>query len=260
MVSFGRNRSVDELEAPQESAPSAAPVTPPQAAFPGVNLIPEQIALEAHVRSAKRIAGVCIAVSALVVGGLYVMASNEASSAQDQLDAARARSATLAAEQAKYAEVPKLQAELQSAQAQEVLAMAGEVRWSTLLNNLSLSVPSGVGLTSLRGTVTGTPVVAASPTAPGQSVTSITGDPGVGPLTFEGEALDQPHVATFLDTIIRGGSLVDPFATQVSGNSSGAAGASGATGAPSSSKGVTFSATSTISPKALSHRYDAKGN
>jgi Tfp pilus assembly protein PilN len=258
MVSFGRNRSVDELEAPDQSAPSAAPVAPPQAAFPGVNLIPEQIALEAHVRRAKRIAGACIAASALVVGGLYVMASNEASSAQDQLDAARARSATLAAEQAKYAEVPKLQAELRSAQAQEVLAMSGEVRWSVLLNNLSLSVPSGIGLTSVRGVITGTPVQAAAPSTPGQSVTSITGTPGVGTLTFEGEALDQPHVATFLDTIIRGGSIVDPFATQVSqGQGGGTAGSTSGTAVP---QGVTFSATSTISPKALSHRYDAKGN
>jgi Tfp pilus assembly protein PilN len=260
MVSFGRNRGVDELEAPQVSSSTAAPATPPQAAFPRVNLIPEQIALEAHVRSAKRIAGTCVALSALVVGGLYYVATSEASSAQDQLDAARARSATLAAEQAKYAEVPKLQAELRSAQAQEVLAMGGEVRWSSLLNNLSLSVPPGVALTNLRGTVTGLPVQAASPTTPGQSITSITGMPGVGTISFEGEALDQPHVATFLETILRGGSVIDPFATQVSGNSGGAgADTSGGTGT-SKDKSVTFSATSTISPKALSHRYDAKGN
>ena len=258
MVSFGRNRSVDELEAPEESVSSAAPVTPPQAAFPRVNLIPEQIALEAHVRTAKRIAGACVAVSALVVGGLYYMASSEAASAQDQLDAARARSATLAAEQVKYAEVPKLQAELRSAQAQEVLAMAGEVRWSTLLNNLSLTVPSGVGLTTVRGTITGSPVQAATPGSSNQGQTSITGIPGVGAVTFEGEALDQPHVATFLDTLARGGALIDPFATQVSANASATPGS--ASGAISSTQGVTFSATATISPKALSHRYDAKGN
>jgi hypothetical protein len=57
----------------------------------------------------------------------------------------------------------------------------------------------------------------------------------------------------------RQSGLTDPYSTQVARNQGAAAGIStGSVTLPG--KGVTFSASATVNAKALSHRYDPKGN
>jgi Tfp pilus assembly protein PilN len=191
------------------------------------------------------------------------MASSDVSSAQEQLDSARATSATLAAEQAKYADVPKVQSDLQSAQLQQFSAMGGEVRFSTVLNNLALTIPAGVSLTSFQATVSGataTGTTTGAPTA-NASVSSMLGLPGVGSIAYDGEARDTSRVAAFIESLTKSGGMLDPFATQVTGGTAGGTTNLGST-APTTTKptSVTFTGNVTIGPKALSHRYDMKGN
>lgn len=264
MVSFGRRGQTAEVEAPQSAVHEPAPMDAPAASFPRVNLIPEQIAREVQVRRARGVLVVAAAASVAVVGGLYMMAAGEVSSAQEQLDSAQARSAQLAAEAAKYADVPKVQAELVAAQTQQVTALGGEVRWSTILNNLALTMPSGASLTSLKGTVSGqAPQVAAAQGAPstGSSTSSVLGNPGIGTISYEGEALTNGRLAAFLEAISRNTGLIDPFATtaQAAQNSTAAAGSSAGT-TSTQPKSITFAASATVSSKALSHRYDVKGS
>jgi Tfp pilus assembly protein PilN len=257
MVSFGK-RGGTALEAePQapEGVPVAAP-TPtaaPSAAFPRVNLIPAQVALEARTQTAKRVCIGAVAASAVVVAGLFVMANSQVSSAQDQLDAATARSAALAAEATKYADVPRVNSELTAATQQQVAAMGSEVRWSSVLYSLAISTPNGVSLQSFSATVnSGAPGAATPANSTGQSSNSILGNPGIGSMTITGTATDQPHVASFLDKLTTYNGVVDPFATSVS--------ASSTTGASASDKTVSFNASATITSDALSHRYDGKGH
>jgi Tfp pilus assembly protein PilN len=261
MVTFGRKSAVAEpggVEA-QPIRSLDAVTSAPQAAFPRVNLIPDQIAQEARVHQAKQVLVGAVAASAVVVCGLYFMAAGQVSSAQDQLDATTARSASLASEAAKYADVPKVQSDLQSARAQQALALGGEVRWSTLLNNLGLTVPQGVSLVSFKGTITGTTGATAAGSTT-QGVTSALGNPGIGTVAYEGEALDNTRVAAFLDAMARNTGIIDPFATQASAGTSNGPASSSAGPAASQPKSVTFTANATIGTKALSHRYDAKGN
>ncbi len=267
MVSFSRKGAAQEAEvqeagttmvAPVADAP-VAPASAPHAAFPRVNLIPDEIAQEARVRRSKMVLGGTVAASVLAVGGLYFVAVGSVGSAQEQLDTATAHSAALAAEAAKYADVPKVKSDLAAAQTQQASAMAGEVRWSFVLNNLSLTMPQGTSLTGLKGTITGNgaaPAAAGTPTTTSNAVTSILGKPGVGSLQFEGEALNDAHVASFLESLARSAGLTDPFATQASSDDSAS---TTATPTPASQT-VRFTATTTIGPKALSHRYDMKGN
>jgi Tfp pilus assembly protein PilN len=269
MVSFGRKgqTAVDEVteaDAPVAAPePVAAPVAAPLAAFPRVNLIPTEIAQEAKVRRSKMVLASTVAATIAAVGGLYVMAASDVSSAQEQLDTARSTSASLAAEQAKYADVPKVQADLHSAQLQQFAAVGGEVRWSTVLNNLAITIPPGVSLTSFQATVTGATATGTSTGAPAAnaSVSSMLGLPGVGSIAFDGEARDTSRVAAFLESLTKSSGLVDPFATQVNGGVAGGTTNIGAT-APSTTKTsvVSFTGSVTIGPKSLSHRYDMKGN
>jgi Tfp pilus assembly protein PilN len=266
MVSFGRKGQTAELDAP-ESLPApttpTAPVAAPLAAFPRVNLIPDEIAREVKVRRSKVIAGGAVVASLAAVGALYLMAAGQVSAAQEQLDSATARSAALAAEATKYADVPKVQADLAGAQQQQFLALGGEVRWSTILNNMALTIPAGASLSSLKGTITGGPSTssgaAGANTVP--SVVSIIGNAGIGTLSYEGEALDQPRVASFLEAVSRNTGVLDPFASQITAKDTGGPSVStagvGAANVPAQ-KGVSFTATATITTKALSHRYDLK--
>jgi Tfp pilus assembly protein PilN len=253
MVSFHRSGSTAtdqfENEAVNLSAPSAARSA---AAFPRVNLMPDVVAHEARARRAKVVLVGAVCASVAVVGGLYVVGMASVSSAQDQLDAATAQGAQLSTEMAKYSDVPKVQAQVVTAQQQQFQAMGSEVRWSFLLNNLALTIPSGTSLTNFTGTVSPTPPAPAGTagTAPvggtPQGVVSVLGHPGIGTISYQGEALGYPQVANFLDAQAKQKTLLDAFVNSVTAPTDKA------------TKGMTFASTVTISPSALSHRYDVK--
>jgi Tfp pilus assembly protein PilN len=252
MVSFHRSAQVAADQSDSEAV-TTGPARANGAAFPRVNLMPEVVAAEARAHRAKVVAVGAAVASLAVVGGLYVVAAATVSSAQDRLDSAQAQAASLATEEAKYADVPKVQAEVASASTQQYQALGGEVRWSFLLNDLALTIPSGTSLTSFAGTITGVPPsasVASPPTspssAPSGTVVSVLGHPGIGTITYQGEALGYPQVASFLDSQAKQKTLLDPFVT------------SAATQNDATKKGLTFSSTATITAAALSHRYDPK--
>jgi hypothetical protein len=220
--------------------------------------MPEVVATEARAHRAKTVLVVATVASVAVVGGLYAMATGSVSSAQDQLDAATAQHAALNAESAKYADVPKVQAQVVTAQNQMYQALGGEVRWSFLLNNLSLTIPAGVSLVNFAGTVSENPPAAA--TVPGATTTtsdakfvSVLGTPGIGSISYSGEALGYPQVSAFLDAQAKQAALIDPYVTSVQSGTSSGSSTSG-----SAANTYTFTSTATVSDKALSHRYDVK--
>ncbi len=253
MVSFHRSGNTATDQSDREAVNLAVPSAPRSAAaFPRVNLMPDAVAAEARVHRARMVLVGATVASLVVVGGLYAIGAGAVSSAQDQLDAATAQGATLAAEAAKYADVPKVQAQVTAARTQQYQALGGEARWSFLLNNLALTIPVGTSLTSFTGTITGVPpapagAAASTPGAPAPgTVTSALGHPGIGNITYVGEALGYPQVANFLDAQAKQKTLVDPFVSAVN--------AATATGG----KGLTFTSTATVTAAALSHRYDVK--
>lgn len=243
--------------APEDAPVVAAPSVPQSsAAFPRVNLMPDEIAEEARIRRAKLVLVGAAAVSVAVAGSLYMLAGSEVNAAQESLDQATARGAVLATEVAQYADVPKARADLVSAQTQQYLAMGGEVRWSFLLNNLSLTLPKGTSLTEFKGLIDGVAPAAAAATggaAEGGSA-SILGKPAIGEIQYSGEARGYTDVASLLDVLAKQKTLVDPYPGSVQEAEAAATG-SGATGG---GQGYTFTATASVSEKSLSHRYDIK--
>ena len=142
--------------------------------------------------------------------------------------------------------------------------MGGEVRWSTVLNNLALTIPAGVSLTSFQATVTGATASGTSTGAPtaNASVSSMLGLPGVGSISYDGEARDTSRVAAFIESLTKSGGMLDPFATQVTGGTGSTGTTNLGSTAPTTTKptSVTFTGSVTIGPNALSHRYVMKGN
>lgn len=208
------------------------------ATLPRVNLLPPEISEEARFRSVRGILALTVIAAAGVVGGLYYLAANDASSAQEQLSAAQATQTSLQAEAAKYAEVPKVYAALTAAQTQLDQAMGQEVRYSYVLNDLSLTIPSKVWLTQMTVTqdVDGT-----------GSVTGAWGSPAIGKITFTGVALSHNDVAAWLDALAKNATYTDPYFT----NSSA--------GEPiGTTPVVDFNSEVSLTDKALSGRYTSK--
>jgi Tfp pilus assembly protein PilN len=249
MVSFHRSAQVATEEQPETEAVNlTAPVEQRSAAaFPRVNLMPEVVAAEARAHRAKMLLVVGTVASVAVVGGLYLMAAGTVAESQDRLDAAQATSARLATEKAKYSDVPKVEAEVAGAVAQQYTALGGEVRWSFLLNNLALTLPAGTSLVSLNGSVSELPLdTSGAAGAGGTPVQSVMSNPGIGTISYQGEAAGYAQVANFLDSQSKQKTLIDPYLSSVT--------------APTdvTQKAMSFASSATVTAQALSHRYDVK--
>jgi Tfp pilus assembly protein PilN len=162
-----------------------------------VNLLPPEIGQRRRLRRIQAGLAALVALAVVGVGAGWWQASQSVTSAQGELETAQAEGVKLQAQAAQYAEVPKLAAQLAEAQGNLDRIQANEVHWSTQLADLSLRVPSTVWLTQMA--VTQSFPAAAAPAA---------GDPlapanAIGTLTYQGYALQQADVATWLDSLAR---------------------------------------------------------
>jgi|688.fasta_scaffold64606_4 hypothetical protein len=206
--------------------------------IPRVNLLPPEIAEATRFDQMKRIMAASIIGVFGVVILAAVVASFQVSAAQSQLADAQATGTSLQNQVSQFTDVPKVFAEVQSAQAQLSSAMGNEVRWSTYLGDLSLMIPRNVGLTSMS--------IRQDPGAP---VTSALGATGIATVSFEGQAPSSKNIATFLDSLAKQKGYIDPYFTN----------ATKSIGADAKNL-VTFTASVTVTDEAKSGRFTQKAS
>jgi Tfp pilus assembly protein PilN len=206
--------------------------------IPRVNLLPPEIAEATRFDQMKRIMAASIIGVFGVVILAAVVASFQVSAAQSQLADAQATGTNLQNQVSQFTDVPKVFAEVQSAQAQLSSAMGNEVRWSTYLGDLSLMIPRNVGLTSMS--------IRQDPGAP---VTSALGATGIATVSFEGQASSSKNIATFLDSLAKQKGYIDPYFTN----------ATKSIGADAKNL-VTFTASVTVTDEAKSGRFTQKAS
>ena len=217
-----------------------------------VNLLPRTYALRAAVTRAKVFAAGAVMVALLLALLGWLVASQRRSAAQEALDAATAQRAVLQAEAVKYSDVPRVFAAVADAQGQLQLAMGNEVRWSFFLNDLALTMPSGVSLDSLTLTSPGpgAPVQAGAPSSVGAAAagatTSGAGVPALGTMTVSAKAFTYNTVANWLDSLAKLPTLADPYVGGISASTE------------EGTKIVTFTSDSSVTSEALSKRYTAQ--
>lgn len=280
-MKLGRKPDLHSHAGP-ESVPLSAIPNANAAAFPHVNLVPASIAQEGKLRTAKLSVIAAVLLSIVAVAGMYFLSQGQVTSAQEQLDTATAKVATLNSQLDGFKDFKNASADVVSAQKQLDLAMGGEVRWSQLINDVSLTLPAGTSLTEFKGSIDGisptiksavadliaqakqkadaqaaagsTTGAAAAPPAisvpPIVSPTSVLGNSGIGLITYSGEASNYAAVASFLDVISKQHTMLDPYPNSIQVNN--------ASGGAGSAQGLTFSATVTINDQALSHRFTVK--
>ena len=181
--------------------------------LPRVNLLPPEIEQAAKFRRTQVLLALVVAGTLALVGGAYVLVSGQVSAAEDALAEAQAQNAQLQAQVAEYADVPRVQAELAKAEADLATAMGPEVRWSFYLNDLSLTIPSTVRLTTMAISQPTTTTTAADGTT--SAVVSPLGTPGIATITFQGNATSYDAVASWLQMLARQKGYADATVTQV---------------------------------------------
>lgn len=216
-----------------------------QVTMPRVNLLPPEIEEQRRFRRTQYVLAATVVGTVALVGGLFALASAEASNAEDQLAESQAANAELQGEAATYAAVPLTYAAVDARETQLETAMGQEIRWSFLLNDLSTRISENVWVE----TVTVTQNVDAAATAavgtapvPADPAAAYT-DPGLGQIVFSGKALTHNDVATWLEALAGKQGYSQPYFTSSKVEQIGA-------------KDVShYDAQVKLTPEALSERY-----
>lgn len=224
-----------------------------------VNLLPPEIEKARRLRRTRGVLAGGLAAVVVVLGGGYAYTVHDRQSAESELADVQAQTTVLQREQAKYADVPRTTAAIDTAEAARQTALAKDVEWARTLTDFSLSLPERVRFTSLTlsvsgaggatpGTAPGTSSGASAATAPattgGQTATPSFG--GIGTVAVEGTARSNRDVATWLDTLSKRPGMTNPYFSTAQQDKVG------------KQSIVKFSSTATLTGDVLSHRYDRK--
>lgn len=170
--------------------------------LPSVNLLPPEIAQRQKLRRLQYALGGVVVLAVVAVGGVYEMGHSAVTSAQAQLTQAQDQATLLQAQLAKLSNVDAVNKQLDSTKALYVAAMSPEIQWSHYLNDLSLTIPDNVWLTSITAneasTTTATTASSVIPT-------------GLGTVTFNGVAFTHDNVATWLEALAKEPGYEDPY-------------------------------------------------
>lgn len=182
--------------------------------LPRVDLLPPEIREAARFRRLQRSLALAVAGAVGVVGLVYLGATGAVDDAQGRVDAATSVQTGLQAEVASYRDVQARHAQAAAAREMLVRAMGPEVRFSGLLDDLALSVPDGVWLTSAAftqtpagGAAAGSAVAGGAAAAAGSTSTAT----GIGTITMSGYALAYEGVARWLDAAAAQRAYAAPY-------------------------------------------------
>jgi type IV pilus assembly protein PilM len=196
-----------------------------------------------------KIAAVAAAVLLVLLAGLTYLKAKQVSDEQDKVNEAQAQNAELQSQIDALSEVAERQQQIETLSAQTQALLVNDVSWSTLLQQISRTIPSDVWLTSFQGAVNsgvaGDPAATAT-TAPAGSLS--------GTVNFAAVGLDFDAVASWIQ---RMGTDIPAIADLWVPNASraGAADTSSTSGSTASTDdNVTFSSTGVLTEEAKSDR------
>ena len=122
-----------------------------------ISLVPSEVAVQQRERKqAMAVAGGVAAFAALLLG-LYVLRASSVSDAKADADAAEARTTELQGQVAQLQDVEALEADVATRRQTAVAALAGDVAWLRLLNEVATVLPNDVWLTNFAGTAATVP-------------------------------------------------------------------------------------------------------
>ena len=162
--------------------------------FPQVNLLPPEVRAARNLGRVKAWLGVGLVATLMLAALGYGAALLQGNAAADELTIAHSEGARLQADQAEYAEAPKVLGGLADAKAARLVGMSTEVAWTGYLNAISATLPPKVSIDnfSVKG---GTPMVPAP--APATALQA----PSLYTITFTGRSRTIPDSAAWADAL-----------------------------------------------------------
>lgn len=147
-----------------------------------VNLLPKEIEAAGRARTVTRMSALGVLALAVVLGGLSVVQAGDRAQAERDRDDARARVEQAEARVAALAEYRELNNRYLARRELLASAMADEISWARILNDLSLAFPADASLVTLTAQAE-----APEPPRPGEI------DPGfrVGQIVASGYSLER---------------------------------------------------------------------
>lgn len=174
--------------------------------LPRVDLLPASVASADSFRRVQ--VGLAAALGLVVVGAAAatVLAGAQVDRAQGELAAEQARTTTLQQQEAQYADVPLVQAQLDALTTARTAALGDEVLWYRYSAHLSGVLPQSMRLTSLQ--------MSSTPAAvdPATGVATVTADAPVGSMTLSLDGSTVPDSAALLDVLDATPGLAGPWA------------------------------------------------
>jgi Fimbrial assembly protein (PilN) len=222
---------------------------------PRIDLLPRELVEQRLVRRQRTGVGAAFLLLLALLGLWYVVEEGRLGEAQDRADQERAVAAGLRARRAQLQPLADLEAQIAAADQLRAQVYAHEIRFSSVMRDISAIVPENVWLTSMTAAFTGGGDPSAGSARPaGEAGPGTTpGSPGAGSpvanITFAGSGLGHVDVGGFLRALARGPRkggqpvYLNPYFT-----SSQKADESG-------QRTVTFNATVDLSTAAYSGRY-----
>jgi Tfp pilus assembly protein PilN len=220
---------------------------------PRIDLLPRELMEQRLARRQRSGIGAGFLVLVALLGLWYVVENGKLGQARDQADQERAVATGLRARRAQLQPLADLEAQIAAADQLRSRVYAHEIRFSTVMRDISAIVPDDVWLTSMTAAFTASGEAAAQAPAQAGAATATPGSPGSGApvanITFAGAGLGHVDVGGFLRALARGPKkggqpvYLNPYFT-----SSQKATATGQTT-------VTFNATVDLSTAAYSGRY-----
>jgi Tfp pilus assembly protein PilN len=198
------------VTAPETARPVASGATP------RVNLMPPEIAEGARLRQVQAVSVLMVVLALVIVVLLYLNAHSSVSSAQGSLTQAQDQQTQLQTKLDSLASVQQTFADVQAKQALLTEGMGNEVRWSYVLNDLSLRMPSNVFLVSLTVTESAAPGTAPPDPAAGPVQ--------IGSITFGSVGFHHDDVAAWLDALAKEKGFDSPIFTSSTEQAAGTRG------------------------------------
>ncbi len=220
---------------------------------PRIDLLPRKLVEQRLVRRQRTGVGAAFVLLLALLGLWYVVENGRLAHAQDRADQERAVATDLRARRAQLQPLADLEAQTAAADQLKAQVYAHEIRFSSVMRDISAIVPDDVWLTSMTAAFNGSADQAAGAAATAPATGTTTGSPGAGSpvanISFAGAGLGHVNVGGFLRALARGPKkggqpvYLNPYFT-----SSQKTDQSGQTT-------VTFNATVDLSTAAYSGRY-----
>lgn len=176
--------------------------------LPQVNLLPPEVRAARSLSTVKRWLGLVLVLVLVLVALGYVAAVVDRSQAEDELTAADDERVALLAEQAKYAEVPRVLTAISQTEAALTSGLATEIGWKAYVDAITAVLPAGMSVDefALNGPSPMTAAVASADPLQGQSI---------GDVSLQLRSTTAPSTADLLDALDALPGLESPWVSSV---------------------------------------------